>query len=441
LRIAVAPLASLGRDGKAPWRMVAEYDDAVSGLLVHGDRLYLYTFKNAPNFRIVSVPLAAPVLADARVEVAEDPANTLENMAAARDGLYVARSVDGRTQIERRDWSGAAATLALPYEGWVYDLETDPLADGVTLDIDSWTRPDTFFTYDAAKRAFSPAGFGTTSAADYSGIVAEETEATSADGTKVPLSILHRKDLALDGSHPALVYGYAGYGISQNPAFSPTRLAWLERGGVFAICHARGGSEKGHRWQEDGTHEHKMNGVRDFIACGEALIERRLTSKSKLVGQAGSMGGILIGRAITERPDLFAAANIAVGIVNPLRTLAAENGANQKAELGDPETPAGYRSILAMDPYQHVIPGTPYPAVLFTVGLHDGRVAPWMTGKMAARMMTATTSGRPILIRVEPDAGHGIGSTRDQAYAERADVWSFFLAAVGEPGFAAGGKE
>jgi prolyl oligopeptidase len=147
------------------------------------------------------------------------------------------------------------------------------------------------------------------------------------------------------------------------------------------------------------------------------------------------MGGVLVGRAITVRPDLFAAAHIAVGVVNPLRILVAENGANQKAELGDPDTEKGFHAIYEMDPYHHVQPGTAYPAVLLTIGLNDRRVAPWMTAKFAARLQAATTSGKPVLIRLDADAGHGIGSTRDQGYAERADVWSFLLAASGDPAF------
>ena len=147
------------------------------------------------------------------------------------------------------------------------------------------------------------------------------------------------------------------------------------------------------------------------------------------------MGGILVGRAITDRPDLFAAAHVAVGAVNPLRTLAAENGANQKVELGDPETEAGFRSIFEMDPYLHVKSGTAYPATIFTVGLNDKRVAPWMTGKMAAAMQAASTNGKPVVVRIDDDAGHGVGSTRDQLFAERADVYAFLLAAMGEPDF------
>jgi prolyl oligopeptidase len=436
-RISVAPLAKLDRTGagKTPWRAVAEYADKVEGMLVHGDRIYLSTFKDASNRKIVSVPLRDPDLGKATVEVPESADGTIVSMGVARDAMYVQTMVGGRARLLRSPWKGAAAPVALPFDGWISELATDPLADGVTIDIQGWTRPGAFWAVDAKTGKSSPTGIAVTTTADYSAVVAEEVEATSADGTKVPLSILRRKDLALDGSHPALLYGYGGYGSSETPSFEPTRLAWIERGGVFAVCHVRGGGEKGYRWQADGSRERKMNGVHDFEACGQDLIDRRLTSPAHLSGRAGSMGGVLIGRAITERPDLFVAANVAVGIVNPVRILAAENGANQKVELGDPETEAGLKAIHEMDAYHHVVPGAAYPAVIFTVGLNDRRVAPWMTGKMAARMQIATSSGRPVLIRIDADAGHGIGSMRDQVFAERADVYSFFLAASGDPGF------
>ncbi len=170
-----------------------------------------------------------------------------------------------------------------------------------------------------------------------------------------------------------------------------------------------------------------MNGVHDFIACAQYLVDRGYTSPKKLAAVGASMGGVLVGRAITERPDLFAAANLGSGFVNPLRILAGENGANQKVELGDPDSEAGFRSIYEMDPYAHVAAGVAYPAVIFTVGLNDRRVPPWMSAKMAARLQASSTSGRPVLVRIDADAGHGIGSTRDQGYALRADVWAFFL--------------
>lgn len=436
-RVAVAKLADLDLTGKAatPWKMVAEYSDGIEDVAFHGERLYLLSHKGASGRRVLSVPAAHPDLASASVEIPEDTAAPLVAISDARDALYIERMKNGLAQVLRLAWSEKQpATLALPFEGWVNELATDPLRDGVTFDLSGWTRPITYQTYDPTTQKLAVA-IESEYGADLSAVTAEEVDAVSADGTHVPLSILHRKGLALDGSHPAILYGYGGYGISQNPWFSPSVLAWLERGGVFAVAHVRGGGEKGEAWKVAGTGPNKMNGIHDFIACGEYLVANHYTMPAHLTAVGGSMGGVLVGRAITERPDLFAAAQIAVGITNPLRILAAENGANQKSELGDPETEAGFKAIFEMDPYQHVKPGTAYPAVLFTIGLNDRRVAPWMTAKMAARLQAATTSKKPVLVRFDADAGHGIGSTRDQTYAERADVWSFFLSMTGDPEF------
>jgi len=435
IRIAVAPLSSLDRSGaaKTPWRLVAEYADHVASAVVHGDRLYLESFKGAPNRRVISLALADARLADARVEVPESQEAVLQGIAGARDGLYVREMIEGRARLLRLRWTGGVRRVALPYEGWIDDFATDPLGDGAIFALESWTRPGTCFTADGSGAVGITVAPSTT--ADFSKVAVQETSATSSDGTVVPLTIVRPANAAADGSHPTLLAGYGGYGISITPAFVPNLLAWLEHGGIFAVCHVRGGGEKGFRWQVDGTHENKMNGVHDFEACGQELLQRRLTSRGRLFGRASSMGGILIGRAITERPDLFAAVNIGVGITNPVRLLHALNGANQKGELGDPETEAGFKSIYAMDPYHHVRKA-PYPAVIFTVGVNDKRVSPWMTGKMAAKMLASTTSGRPILIRIDEDAGHGIGSTRDQYAAERADVYSFFLAISGDQEFA-----
>jgi prolyl oligopeptidase len=438
-RVAVAKLSELDLTGasKTPWRMVADYSDGVEWAIPRGERLYMLSYKDAPNRRVLSVPLAKPELAQARVEIAEDPNATLAGIYPARDALYLLHQANGLARVSRWTWQGKATSLALPYEGWAPDLSSDLARDGITFQLEGWLRLGTYFTYDPAKKKLAPTGLASSSNADVSMIVAEEVEATSADGTKVPLSILHRKDAALDGTHPTLLYAYGGYGASQLPGFSASRVAWIERGGAYAIAHVRGGGEKGRRWQDDGSRDKKLNGVRDFIACAQYLIDHKYTSAQKLAAQGTSMGGVLVGRALTERPDLFAAVQLAVGIVNPLRILHAENGANQKGELGDPATEAGYRAIAEMDPYLHVKPNTAYPAVIFTIGLNDHRVAPWMTSKMAARLRAATTSKRSILIRVDTKAGHGIGSTREQGFAERADVWSFFLQTFGEPEFTA----
>jgi prolyl oligopeptidase len=439
-RIAVAKESELDRTGagKTPWRVVAEYADGITDAQVHGDRLYLITYKDASNRKIVSVPLKAPKLAKARVEIAEDPTASIEGMAVARDALYVRRMVGGRGNLLRRPWKGsaAAAAIALPVEAWTRQIAADPAADGAVVRLDQWTQPGAHYRYDVKRKAFVDTGLVEVSNADTSGVVAEEVSVTSSDGTTVPLSIIRRKDLALDGSHPTVVTGYGAYGFSLTAGFSPTRHAWNELGGITAVCHVRGGGENGRRWQVDGSRDKKMNGVHDLAACGEYLVAKGYTSNAKMFAQGTSAGGILVGRAITERPELFAAANIRVGMTNPVRLAAAENGANQFAEFGDPSTEDGFKSLYGMDPYHHVADGTRYPAVLFAVGLNDHRVAPWMGAKMAARLQVASTSGNPVLLRVEGDAGHGVGSTRDQLYGEAADYYAFFMAIAGDPDFA-----
>jgi prolyl oligopeptidase len=367
------------------------------------------------------------VLANARVEIAEDPHRNLSSWSAARDGIYVVYDDGGLARLARWAWGGAPAAVAIPSDGWISGLDTESTRDGVTYPLNTWLKPGAYYAYEPKTKQTKPTGIASQSKFVDEHVVVTEVSVPSAGGAEVPLTILHEKDVVLDGSHPTIVAGYAAYGISQHAGFSATRLGWLERGGVIAVCHARGGGEKGRSWQDDGSREHKLNGISDVIACGEYLVAHEYTTPAHLAIEGGSAGGILMGRALVERPDLFAAVHIAVGMVNPLRILAAENGANQIGEVGDPSTEAGYKSIHAFDPYVNLKPGTAYPAVIFTVGLNDLRVAPWMTGKMAARLRATTTSTHPILVRVEEDAGHGIGSTRDQGFAETADVWAFLL--------------
>jgi len=428
-RVAIAKRAELDLSDRArtPWKMVATDADGIQATFVHGDRLYLVTFKDAPNHRVVSVPLAAPDLAKARVEIAEDPLADLTEVRAARDGLYLVHNKGGLAKLSRWAWRGAPAPVALPGNGWIPAVIADQRRDGVTFVLSTWLRPNAYFTYDPATGTPSPTGLASRSKVIDEHVVATEVEVPSTEGAMVPLSILHFADLPLDGSHPTILQGYGGYGISQTASFAPTRLAWLERGGVIAICHVRGGGEKGRKWHDDGVKTKKLNGIRDVIACAQYLIDHRYTSSARVGIQGGSMGGILMGRTLVERPDLFAAAHISVGEMNPLRMLNAENGANQIGELGDPRVEVDYKAMLAFDPYANVKPRTAYPAVIFTIGLNDHRVSPWMTAKMGARLRAATTGTRPILIRTDDDAGHGVGSTRDQGFVTTADVWSFFL--------------
>jgi prolyl oligopeptidase len=428
-RLAVAALAELDHSGAAatPWRIVAGYDDQVKDADALDDRLYMLSSNHAPNRRVVSVPLAHPDLAAARIEVPEDRDRVVRSFALARDALYVEDLVAGRGRIRRMPWSTRKIEeVALPFDGTVEGLAAEAARDGVTIQLVGWTHPPEQFSYDVAAHAWRSTGAAAHSDADFTHVIADETEATSFDGERIPLTILRTTTTKPDSSRPTILDGYAAYGAIERPSFRPMNLAWLERGGVLAFCHGRGGGERGDRWYQAGVREHKLTGVRDFIACAEALIARKLTAPEHLAAFGESAGGILVGRAVVERPHLFAAVALRAGMMNPLRILHALNGANQVAELGSPETPAGFRQILEIDPYHQLDASQSYPAMLFAIGLTDSRVAPWMTAKMAARMQ-AMTPRRPVWIRVDRDAGHGVTATPDQIQAERADVWAFLL--------------
>lgn len=433
-RYAVARLSEL-RGERTPWRKVADYADGVEQARVLGNKLLLLSHNQAPNRRLLSVPLQKPDLASAKVLVAESPNAPLQDFYVTRDAIYLRDLVNGKYLLRKMSRNAKQPVpVKLPYEGSVSYLVTNPMRSDWYLGLVSWTRPLRIF-HNTAK-GFEDTGLGMTSPADYSDISVEEVDVAADDGETVPLTILAKKNLARDGSHPAVIDGYGGYGISTSPFFRSNLLAWLERGGVYAIAHVRGGGEKGERWHTAGQGKNKPRGVKDFEECAEYLARNGWTSAKYLAATGGSMGGVLVGRAITERPDLFKSAVISVGMVNALRYLQGNNGANQTGELqATPSTPEGFRTLLAMDAYQNIKPGIHYPAVMLPVGVNDNRVSPWASAKFAARLQTLATDDNPVLLRVERDAGHGFGSTRDQAAAQIADVWSFMLWQAGDPAF------
>lgn len=435
LRLCVAPLADL-YGAETPWRHVAEYEDLLEGAAVHGAHLYLLSSKDAPNGRILRTPLADPDLPSAATVVPEREDRVISEVVGARDAVYLREMVRGIDRVLRLPGGGGAPQeVPLPLPEPAVSLAASPDQDGILFSAQGWTQPNAWYAFDPAAAAVRELGLRSTSPADFSEVEVQSVDVESFDGALVPLTIVHLRGAALDGSHPAVMMGYGAYGYSTRPSFNPASLAWLERGGVFAVCHARGGGEKGRAWYLGGQGRNKGNGVRDFIACAEYLGAKGYTRPSRLGALGGSMAGILVGRAITERPDTFGAAVIQAGQLNPVRFLEGANGANQLAELGDPATAEGYRALVAMDPYHHVRAGVSYPAVLLVVGLNDNRVSGWNSGKFAARLLAATPGGNPVLIRIDDDAGHGVGSTREQAAAQQADMFAFLFWRLGHPDF------
>ena len=421
----VAKLADVAA-GRAAWKQVCTIDDEVVDFAFDANDLYLLSTRGAANGKVLRTPLASASYKNAATVVGEG-ALVVESIALARDGLYLQDLDGGYHSVRKLGRDGQLAAVPLPWEGSISGLSANTVEDGLWLDGTGWLLPLSIFRHDPATGKTERAGLAPPSTLDLAAYEAVRTVAVARDGTKVPLSIVARKGLKRDGRNPALVSAYGAYQIVSGPYFTPRTLALLERGGVFATAHVRGGGEYGKRWWKGGQKLTKPNTWRDLIDCCEHLIKQRWTSKAALTIQGGSAGGITVGRALTERPDLFAGVISNVGVSNALRAEFSQNGPPNIDEFGTVKEPDGFNALRAMDALSQVKDGTRYPAVLLTVGMTDPRVEAWHGGKMAARLQKANRSPNPVLLRVEFDGGHGLGSTRRQIDDERADEFAFVL--------------
>ena len=439
LTVYAAPLTAIN-DRDIPWRKIVDVDDQVTTFDIHGDDIYLLSHKDAPRFKVLRTSISNPDFAHATVVVPESDV-VLRNVTAAKDALYVLSLDGGIGKVLRIPFSGpnagVATRLSLPVDGQVWFDAIDPRVDGALLGITSWNRAASDYAYDPATNQITETTLVPHGPFDFpSDVVADEVKAPSYDGTLIPLSIVHKKGIALDGTNPTLLDGYGSYGVTMDPYFDPLLLAWIERGGVYAVAHVRGGGEYGEGWHLAGKLLTKHNTWRDFIAAAQYLIDHKYTSTARLAGEGTSAGGITIGRAITERPDLFAAAIDNVGLSDVVRVEESANGVPNIPEFGTYKTPEGFRAVYEMSTYHHIKDGTPYPAVLVTTGINDPRVAPWEPAKLVARLQAATSSGKAVLLRVEYEGGHGgIAMTKTQLEQLLADQWSFLLWQFGAPDF------
>jgi prolyl oligopeptidase len=430
----VAPLAAIARPG-IPWNKICDVENDVTAFSFHHDQLFLLSHKDAPNFKLLKLSLANPDIASATVVLpAGENVNT--DFTIAGDAVYVRQMQGAIAHILRLPYDGSAVSqLPLPFDGDAGIEGSDPRDSGVVLGLGSWTRQGQYYEFDPATNAVNPIGLQPMGPyGNRDDITSSEVAAPSYDGTPVPLSIIYRKDMQLNGTNPTAIEAYGAYGLSIDSGFSPSMLAWLDRGGIVAVAHVRGGGELGQDWYKAGFKLTKPNTWRDLIACAQYLIAQKYTSPSQLAIWGGSAGGITMGRAITERPDLFAACDIRAGAVNTLRAENSSNGITNIPEFGSTSTQEGFEDLFAMDAYQHVRDGVAYPGVILTVGMNDPRVVPWEPAKMAARLQAANTGNRPILLRVDYQGGHGIGASKAQRIDQTADMFAFFWSQFGLDG-------
>jgi prolyl oligopeptidase len=419
----------LGPDGT--WKQITQFSDQIKlARLGRDNALYLLSRAGAPRGKILRLPLDVPELKNAAEIVASGEA-VIEQIVPSTDALYVADLLGGPSQIRRFDLNGKnETTISTPQISAVQELLA--LEDGSLLFRDvSYTDPAAWFHCLNGKTEPVKTALQSTSPVSFADIEVRREFATSKDGTKIPLNVLSRKGIKRDGNNPTLLYAYGGYGISMSPNFDFTRRLWFDRGGVYVVANIRGGGEFGEEWHKAGNLTKKQNVFDDFAAAAEYLIKENYTRPGKLAIQGGSNGGLLMGAMITQHPDLFRAVVSSVGIYDMLRVELAPNGAFNVTEFGTVKNPEQFKALYAYSPYHHVVDGTKYPAVLMMTGANDGRVAPYHSRKMTARLSAANKSENPILLRTSSSAGHGIGTALSERIKQSADIYAFLFAHLG----------
>jgi prolyl oligopeptidase len=413
-----------------PWQRLADLEDDVSEVAIHDNMVYLLTYRDATRYKLIRTDLANHDLMSATDVVPASEA-VIERFATAKDALYVQTLDGGSRRLLRVDYAnGTVQPVPLPYDGSAEIAVADSLQSGVLFTIHSWTKSTALYAYDPANHTVANTNLIPPIALDMSDIEIINVKVPSHDGVLIPVVILCKRGVKLDGSNPTLLYGYGAYGfVTTAPMFRPQLLPWFERGGIYVLVGVRGGGEYGEEWHQAGKQTTKPNTWKDFIACAEYVVLNQYTSPEHVAGEGRSAGGILISNAIAERPDLFAAAIISVGLTNALRFETTAGGPPNIPEFGSIQTEAGFQAIFEMDAYHKIKQDVAYPAVLLTHGINDPRVEPWFSAKMAARLQQASTSDRPVLLRIDYDAGHGMGFgfTKQQYNELLADTFAFLF--------------
>ena len=424
-RAFIAPLADV-LAGHPRWLSFASFDDEVTDLELDGNDLYVLINHGTPRGRLLKTSAATPTLASAAVVVPQGQF-VIESIGRAHDGLYLTIMDGGISRLQKLTKDGTLSDIALPFDGTIGGIYAEPTEDGVLMSLTGWLEPAAIYNVDS-HGTLEDTRINPKPNIDVSAYEAKRFFATAKDGIKIPFTLIYRKGLKRDGTAPTWISAYGSYGLpAYTPSFAGKTLALVDAGAIVGYANVRGGGEYGREWHKAGQLVNKPNTWRDLIAVCEQLIADKYTSKEHLAIGGRSAGGITVGRAMTERPDLFAAVVDGVGWSNPLRYVVEQNGYGEEPEWGAINDAAGYQALKSIDSYQAVKDGTKYPAVLLTTGVTDPRVAPFHVAKMTARLQAATTSGKPILLRVDYDAGHGIGSTRAQQDREAADTYAFLL--------------
>ncbi|GAA4322805.1 prolyl oligopeptidase family serine peptidase [Pontixanthobacter gangjinensis] len=427
------------KDLSGEWKQLTAPKDKVKDFRANSSHIYYLTFKDAPNFKIMKASKSDPAFSNAQLAVAEPDLGPIDDFSLTEDGIFYTVKTNGvETRFFYKSFDNdVAREIKLPKTaGSAYMESKGPSHDDIWVTITGWTTPGKRYKYNVDSNEFIDQPMS--SEAEYpelEDLVVKEIMVKSHDGVEVPVSIIHNKNVKLDGSNPTTMYSYGSYGISTGPFFSPLLLVHTLYGGIFVVPHVRGGGELGDAWHRAGQKANKPNTWKDAIATAEYLVDKGYTKPEKLSFFGGSAGGILVGRAVTERPDLFSAVAPLVGAMNTVRMEESPNGPVNAPEFGTVKDEEEFKALLEMDSYHHLKEGTEYPAMLITSGMNDPRVIAWEPAKFAAKAQMVNTSDEPILLLTDFDSGHGIGDTKEENFEKFANIFSFFFWQAGHPKF------
>ncbi len=420
--------------GTNAWTRVADFDDLIVDVALAGDALWLVSRKEDSNGRLLLTSAKAPSLAAAKtIAIPGNP--VIESITAAKSGAILKTLEGGKSALWRIGADGQAKRIALPVSGTVRWVETDLTDDAGFVSLGGWFAPAMAYRLEG-DRLVDLGLVKPPAALDPAKYEARELTATARDGTKIPYVVLAKKGWTANGRNPVILEAYGSYGYSMTPGYRSQMIPFLDRGGLYVDASVRGGGEFGRKWHYAGKAETKANTWRDAIDVAETLVKTKVTSPQYMTILGTSAGGVMVGQAVNERPDLFSGAVANVGFMNPIRYVSEQNFADIQ-EWGGPIADAKtFKIMYDLDPYEHVKKGTRYPATLVVSGINDPRAATFHGAKYAARMAASTTSGEPVLLRIDFDAGHGMGSTRNQLDEVWTDIFSFALWQAGRPEFA-----
>lgn len=415
------------RDESGKWTQITKFKDLIPVVeFGHDNSLYLLSRMNAPKGKVLRLAPGVTDLSKAETVVPESNAS-IRSVLPAKEFLYLTELDGGpiRLRVLKLDGLEYYVTPMEPVRSIGSVLPVD--GDDAVMRVSSYTEASAWYRFDPERKEMTRTALFKTSPADFSDVEVVREFATSKDGTKVPINIIRRKGTELDGDNPTILYGYGGYGISMTPGFDPSLRLWLDQGGVYAIANLRGGGEYGEEWHLAGNLTKKQNVFDDFAACAKWLIDNKYTSSSKLCIKGGSNGGLLMGAAFTQHQELFAACVSYVGIYDMLRVELDPNGEFNITEFGSVKNQEHFKALYAYSPYHNVKENTPYPAIMFITGEHDGRVNPLQSRKMTALLQSASNSGKPVLLRTSARAGHGGGTALNDLIERETDAWSFIV--------------